>query len=76
MIDNLKYRLDKAHALKKLQHGGLPGGAVVKFAHSASAAQGSLVQAVVGVPHIKWRKMGTDVSSGPAFLKKIKEVAA
>ena len=26
--------------------------------------------AVVGVPHIKWRKMGTDVRSGPVFLKK------
>ena len=27
--------------------------------------------AVVGVPHIrKERKMGTDVSSGPAFLSK------
>ena len=26
--------------------------------------------AVVGVPHIKWRKMGTDVSSGPVFLSK------
>ena len=30
--------------------------------------------AVVGVPHIKWRKMGTDVSSGPVFLKKEKEL--
>ena len=26
--------------------------------------------AVVGVPHIKWRKMGTGVSSGPVFLSK------
>ena len=26
--------------------------------------------AVVGVPHIKWRKVGTDVSSGPVFLSK------
>ena len=28
--------------------------------------------AVVGVLHIKWRKMGTDVSSGPDFLSKKK----
>ena len=26
--------------------------------------------AVAGVPHIKERKMGTDVSSGPLFLGK------
>ena len=26
--------------------------------------------AVVGIPHIKRRRMGTDVSSGPIFLKK------
>ena len=25
---------------------------------------------MVGVPHIKQRKMGTDVSSGPVFLSK------
>ena len=29
--------------------------------------------AVVGIPHIKQRKMGTDVSSGPVFLKKRKK---
>ena len=27
-------------------------------------------RAVAGIPHIKWKKMGTDVSSGPVFLKK------
>ena len=26
--------------------------------------------AVVDIPHIKWRKMGMDVSSGPVFLSK------
>ena len=26
--------------------------------------------AVAGVSHVKWRKMGRDVSSGPAFLSK------
>ena len=32
--------------------------------------------AVVGVPHIKWRKMGTDVSSGPIFLSKKRRVGS
>ena len=30
--------------------------------------------AVVGVPHIKERKMGTDVSSGPVFLSKKRRI--
>ena len=30
--------------------------------------------AVVGVPHIMWRKMGADVSSGPVFLQKQKKI--
>ena len=30
--------------------------------------------AVVGVPHIKWREMGTDVSSGPGFLSKKRRI--
>ena len=29
--------------------------------------------AVAGVLHIKWRKMGTDVSSGPGLLSKKEE---
>ena len=29
--------------------------------------------AMAAVPHMKWRKMGADVSSGPIFLKKKKE---
>ena len=62
---------------------GGPGGTVFKFPRSASRRPGvrrpkSRVRtwhclaphAVVGVPHIKWRKMGTDVSSGPGFLSK------
>ena len=30
--------------------------------------------AVVGVPHIKQKKMGTDVSSGPVFLSKKRRI--
>ena len=68
---------------------GLPDGAAVKLARSALAAQGSPVwipgadvaplgksHAVVGVPHIKWRKMGTDVSSGPVFLSKKRRISS
>ena len=32
--------------------------------------------AVVGVPHIKWRKVGTDVSSGPVFLSKKRRIGS
>ena len=32
--------------------------------------------AVVGIPHIKWRKMGTDVSSGPLFLSKKRRIGS
>ena len=66
---------------------GRPSGAAVKFAHSASAAQGSPAQipgadlthhlsshAVPGVPHIKSRKMGMDVSSQPVFLSKKRRI--
>ena len=61
---------------------GRPGGTVVKCIGSTLVARGSRVcilgvdmaplasHAVVGVPHIKERKMGTDVSSGPIFLSK------
>ena len=30
--------------------------------------------AVVGAPHIKWRKMGMDVSSWPAFFNKKRRI--
>ena len=63
--------------------GGQPGGAAVKCARFTSQWPrvhwfGSWVQtrhhlarhAVVGVSHIKQRKMGTDVSSRPGFLSK------
>ena len=32
--------------------------------------------AVVGVPHIKERKMGTDVSSGSGFLSKKRKIGS
>ena len=32
--------------------------------------------AAVGAPHIKWRKMGTDVSSGPVFLSKKRRIGS
>ena len=36
----------------------------------ADTAQLGKSHTVVGVPHIKQRKMGTDVNSGPVFLSK------
>ena len=29
---------------------------------------------VAGIPHIKWRKMGTDGSSGPIFVSKKRKI--
>ena len=61
---------------------GWPGDAAVKCTCSTSVARDSLFgswvrtwhclasHVVVGVPHIKWRKMGMNVSSGPVFLSK------
>ena len=61
---------------KIMKTGGQPGSMMVEFMCSASVARvhrfGSQAQtthhlsshAVAGVPHIKWRKTGTDVSSG------------
>ena len=73
--------------LKYIFSCGQPGGAAVRFAHSALAAwwftgldpgwghKNHLAShAVVGVPPIKWGKMGTDVSSGPDFLSKKRRI--
>ena len=73
----------------KSNAGGQPGGATVKFARSASRWPrvhrfGSQVRtwhhlashAVVGIPHIKLRKMGMDVSSGPVFLSKKRRIGS
>ena len=66
-----------------------PGGPVVKFARSACRGPGfcqfgSRVWTwhrmahhdTVGVPHIKWRKMRMDVSSGPDCLSKKKRTGS
>ena len=74
--------------LKKRKLRSQPGGAVVKFAPSASAAQGlpvripgadmaSLGKPCCGrCPKYKQRKMGTDVSSGPVFLSKKRRIGS
>ena len=76
-------RSSSSYAFKKEYKRGCPGGAVVGFARFAPAARGLPGQipgadmaplgksdAVVGVPRIKYRKMGVDVSSEPVFLSK------
>ena len=64
---------------------GQPGGAAVKFARRpgftgldfrCDMAPLGKSHAVVGVPRIKWRKMGTDVSSGPVFLSKKRKIGS
>ena len=57
---------------------GQPNGTLVKFSSPGFAGSDPRFgpthslpsHAVAGVPHIKYRKMGTDVSSGPIFLSK------
>ena len=64
----------------KITQGGQPGGAAVECASSTLAAQGPSVQisgadtAPIGVPHMEWRRRGTDVGSGPAFLSKKRRI--
>ena len=65
---------------------GLPAGVVVKFTHSALAAQGSRVRipgmdlhmvhkpCCGGITHTKQRKTVTDVSSGRIFLPTKKKL--
>ena len=62
---------------------GQPHGTAVKFARFRfSAAWGSPIwirlasHGVVGVPHVKWRKMGMDVSSGPVFFSKKRRIGS
>ena len=62
---------------------------MVKFACSASVARDSPAEilgvdmtppgkshAVAGVPYIKYRKLGTDVSSGTVFLSKKRRIGS
>ena len=69
--------------LKKITHRGPPYGTVVELACPASVAWvcrfRSLAQTYTthqpccgGDPHIKWRKIGTDVSSELIFFKQRK----
>ena len=81
-------KMRKAADTLEIKNRGQPGGTVVKFALSAKFADvcgfGSRVQtwhclashAVVGVPHIKQRKMGMDVSSGPVFFSKKRRIGS
>ena len=67
---------------------GQPHGKAVKFAHSASAAQGSLFGSWVRTyallvkpccgshPTYKVEEMGMDVSSGPVFLSKKRRIGS
>ena len=67
---------------QKIKTGGRPRGLEIKCARSAAGGPGSdpgrapthrLSDHAVAASHIKWRKMGTDVSSGSDFLSKKKE---
>ena len=67
---------------------GQPSGAAVKFQlplwrprfHQFRSRERTLhhlaSHAVAGVPHIKQRKMDTDVSSGPVFLSKKRRIGS
>ena len=70
--------------LKKFKSEGQPRSVVVKFGTLHSGGLGLCIQILGmdlnhssgmlrGDPHIKWRKIGTDVSSGLIFLKQKKK---
>ena len=78
----------ETHCIKQTS-GGWLGGAAVKGTRSTSwwpgvCWFGSWVwawhclarPAVVGVPRIKWRTMGMDISSGPVFLSKKRRIGS
>ena len=52
----------------------LQGFRVSRFGSQVRTQDRSSSHAVAGVPHIKQRKMGMDVSSGPVFLSKKKRI--
>lgn len=68
-------------AIIKSEIWGRPGGIVLKFVHSTSAAlrfAGSdprhLSTHAEAASHVKWRRTGTGVSSGLMFLSRKKKV--
>ena len=74
---------------KEQKQRGWPGGGAVKFTCSTSAAPGFAgldpghghmhclsSHAVASVLHTEWRKMGTDVSSGPVFLSQKRRIGS
>ena len=75
-----KVKLNGSKLLRKEMDGCRPGGAGltvhVPFRRPGVRRFGSWVQtrhrvashAMAGIPHIKWKEMGMDVSSGPVFL--------
>ena len=78
------------NVINEIKNRGQPCDPAVKFAHSASwqlrvchfrsqkQTQHCLpkAMAVVGIPRIKQRKMGMDVSSGTAFLSKKRKIGS
>ena len=74
---------------KKIYLWGQPGGTAVecwhvpvqwpgvrRFGSRVWTWHGLAGHAVVGVPHIKYRKVGTDVSSEPVFLSKRRRIGS
>ena len=49
---------------------------VRQFGFRVQAWHHLATHAVAGVPHIKWRNMGTDVSSGLVFLSKKRRIGS
>ena len=81
----VKNSMEISQKIKNRSTRAQPGGIVVEFVHSAWWPRvqgfGSWEQTYTllikpccdGIPHTKWRKIGTDVSSGPNFFTKKKK---
>ena len=55
-------------------HVPLPRPGVRQFGSRVQTWHHLASHAVAGIPHVKWRKMGMDVSSGPGFLSKKRKI--